>query len=153
MDDLLDLTIEKFWETIPPLWAMVRHHIRATAAERYGLTFEQFHILRHVKKGRRTISQLAEAKNITRPAVSQAVELLVNKRLLMRTQEVDDRRFVTLSLTQAGESLLEAVFSDANTWMKAQLGCPSPEELETVIRSFEILKMVSDKLSGGSNRS
>ena len=53
--------------------------------------------------------QLATAKNISRPAISQAVDVLVNKGLLTRMQSTKDRRYVDLALTDAGDNLLDTV--------------------------------------------
>ena len=91
--------IDRFWETIPPLWGTIRQHIRAQATSQFDISVEQFHVLRYVRRGPNSISDLATAKNISRPAISQAVDLLVNKGLLTRTQSSEDRRFVELSLT------------------------------------------------------
>jgi hypothetical protein len=95
---LLPRTIEKFWETVPPAWNAIRAFIRETAARDFDITVEQFHILRHVAKGSGSISELAQAKHISRPAISQAVDMLVNKGLLTRCQDERDRRFVKLEL-------------------------------------------------------
>jgi DNA-binding MarR family transcriptional regulator len=80
-DNLRELAIDRFWETVPPLWGTIRSHIRSAATGNFDISVEQFHILRHVRKGIGSISELATAKNISRPAVSQAVEALVKKGL------------------------------------------------------------------------
>ena len=136
---LLDQTIDRFWETIPPLWNQVREHIRATASERFGVTVEQFHILRHVRNGRGSISELAEVKRISRPAISQAVDILVNKGLITRTQDTQDRRFVQIELTSAGNALLEAVFQETADWMRLRLAHLTGEELAQAIQGMNIL--------------
>lgn len=141
-DNLNDEAIDRFWETVPPLWCMIRGHIRSTAAARFDLTFEQFHILRHVRKGITSVSDLASAKNISRPAISQAVDVLVNKGLLCRIQNAQDRRFVELSLTPAANELLDAVFKETRSWMKERLQTLSADELSDVIKAFEILHTV-----------
>lgn len=147
-DSLRDQAVDRFWETVPPLWGMVRGHIRSAAAARFGLTFEQFHILRHVRKGSSSVSELALAKNISRPAISQAVDTLVNKGLLARTQAARDRRYVELSLTPAGNDLLDAVFKDTRAWMKERLQPLAAEDLAAIIQAFEILNTVIERPAG-----
>jgi DNA-binding MarR family transcriptional regulator len=147
-DSLRDQAIERFWETIPPLWGMVRRQIRSTAAARFGLTFEQFYILRHIRKGSTSVSELAAVKRISRPAISQAVDILVNKELLTRVQSSKDRRYVTLALTPAGNSLLDAVFKDTNAWMKERMQHLTGEDLAEVIDAFEILNAIVEKPAG-----
>lgn len=137
---LQNQAIDRFWETVPPLWGMIRTHIRAEATKNSDITVEQFHILRHVRRGTGSISELATAKNISRPAISQAVELLVKKGLLTRVQSTQDRRFVELTLTAAGNNLLDTVFQETREWMKKRMKMLSTDELETVARAMEALK-------------
>lgn len=132
--------IDRFWENVPAGWHRVREHLRATATEKFGITVEQFHILRHVRKGAASVSELAEVKQISRPAISQAVELLVEKGHLARTQEVEDRRRMRLALTETGAALLEGIFRANRTWMAARLEAMSPDELAALERGLELFK-------------
>src|SRR5574339_92572 len=97
-EKLREQAVDRFWETMPPLWNTVRSHIRATATANFDITVEQFHVLRYVRRGPGSMSELATAKNISRPAISQAVEVLVKKGLLTRVQNAEDRRYVDLAL-------------------------------------------------------
>jgi len=139
-ENLREQAIDRFWETVPPLWNSVRSHIRATATANFDITVEQFHVLRYVRRGTDSVSELATAKNISRPAISQAVEVLVKKGLLTRVQSKEDRRCVDLVLTEAGNDLLDAVFKETRGWMKERMAGLSPDELETIERSMEIMK-------------
>jgi DNA-binding MarR family transcriptional regulator len=141
---MLDQAIDRFWETVPPLWGTIRSHIRVTATGNFDISVEQFHILRHVRRGRCSISELATAKNISRPAISQAVDLLVNKGMLTRIQSVQDRRFVELALTPAGNDLLDTVFKETRIWMKERMKALSADELDTVVKAMEVLKKMLD---------
>jgi DNA-binding MarR family transcriptional regulator len=137
---LQELAIDRFWEAVPPLWSTIRSHIRAAATGNFDISVEQFHILRHVRKGIGSISELAAAKNISRPAVSQAVEALVKKGLLTRVQSGQDRRYVEVTLTPAGNDLLDSVFKQTRSWMKERMQVMSPMELETIANAMDALK-------------
>lgn len=137
---LRNQAIDRFWETVPPLWGLIRTHIRAAATEKFEISVEQFHILRHVRRGIGTMSELATAKNISRPAISQAVEILVKKGLLTRVQSTQDRRFVELALTGAGNDLLDTVFQETRAWMKERMCNLSAHELDTIAQAMESLK-------------
>jgi len=139
-DLLRDRAIDRFWETIPPLWNLVRSHIRATATGNFDITVEQFHVLRHVRRGVTSMSDLAAAKNISRPAISQTVDVLVKKGLLTRVQSVQDRRVVDLALTEEGIALLDAVFEATREWMKERMSGMSAEELETIAKAMKMMK-------------
>ena len=132
--------IDRFWETVPSLWNTVRSHIRATATAKFDITVEQFHVLRYVRKGTESMSELATAKNISRPAISQAVEVLVKKGLLTRVQSVQDRRYVELALTDAGNNLLDTVFKETREWMKERMQTLTADELETIAKAMEAMK-------------
>jgi DNA-binding MarR family transcriptional regulator len=144
LEKLQDRAIDRFWETVPPLWNTVRFHIRATATAEFDIPVEQFHILRHVRRGICSVSELATAKNISRPAVSQAVDILVNKGLLTRVQSVEDRRYVELALTKTGNDLLDTVFKETRGWMKERMHRLTAGELETIAKALEIMKKMLD---------
>jgi DNA-binding MarR family transcriptional regulator len=139
---LYDRAIDRFWEIVPPLWTFVRSHIRATATTRFDITVEQFHVLRHVRGGMGSVSELAAAKNISRPAISQAVDILVNKGLLTRVQSAQDRRYVELALTDEGNHLLDTVFKETRAWMKERMRVLSAEELELMAKAMEVMKKI-----------
>ncbi len=141
---ITDQALDAFWETVPPLWSQIRAHIRLTATENFPITVEQFQILRLIRTGRTSVSELAAAKNISRPAVSQAVDALAEKGLLTRTQDTNDRRHMQLALTDSGNAMLDAIFDDTRAWMRAKLGAFSNHELEMVIRAMQSLKNMLD---------
>jgi DNA-binding MarR family transcriptional regulator len=139
-DRLREQALDRFWETVPPLWSFVRSHIRATAIGNFDITVEQFHVLRYVRRGTGSISKLATAKNISRPAISQAVDLLVKKGLLTRVQSTADRRYVELALTEKGNALLDTVFKETRGWMKERMSALTSDELDIIAKAMEALK-------------
>lgn len=136
--------LDRFWETVPPVWGQVRAHIRATATERFPITVEQFQVLRLIRTGKASVSEIATARNISRPAVSQAVDVLVNSGMLTRTQATEDRRHVDLALTKAGNELLDVVFSDARAWMREKMADFSEKELDEIVRGLRLLKRMME---------
>ncbi len=86
---------------------------------------------------------MPEAKHISRPAISQAVEILVQKGLVVRQQNPDDRREVRLSLTPAGDALLDALFDRTRQWMAGLFAPLSDAELQTIIVSMDVLKRIT----------
>jgi DNA-binding MarR family transcriptional regulator len=143
-DNLQDKAIDRFWETVPPLWNFVRSHIRATATGKFDITVEQFHVLRYVRRGTDSMSDLATAKNISRPAISQAVDVLVKKGLLIRVHSTTDRRCVELILTEDGNALLDTVFKETRRWMRERMSVLSANELETIAKAMEALKKMME---------
>jgi DNA-binding MarR family transcriptional regulator len=122
------------------LWNTVRSYIRATATANFDITVEQFHVLRYVRRGKDSMGELATAKNISRPAISQAVDVLVHKGLLTRIQSTKDRRYVDVALTDAGNHLLDTVFKETRIWMKGRMSKLTASELETISKAMEVMK-------------
>jgi DNA-binding MarR family transcriptional regulator len=137
--------IDRFWETIPPTWNRISSYIHAAATENFGVTAEQFHILRHIRKGNHSVSDLAEAKQISRPAISQAIDTLVDRGLVARQRSARDRRCVELELTQSGNDLLDAIFKHNRGWLMKKLAILSEDELHSLVCGMEILNKIFAK--------
>lgn len=145
LTDQRQAVIDRFWETIPAVWNLVRNNLRSIASEKFSISVEQFHILRHIRRGITSVSELADVKRISRPAISQAVEALVEKGLITRQQEPGDRRFVKLALTPEGDELLSQVFRENRAWMTARLAPLSAGDLECLMHGLEALKMMLEE--------
>ena len=133
-------TVDSLLETLPPVWERIRSNLRTAATKKFGITLEQFHVLRHIRHGYQSVGDLAEKKQISRSAVSQAVEELVTKGLVTRRQESDDRRCVLLELTRHASAVLDANFQENRIWMKGKMVSLTLEELNSIQHVMEILK-------------
>lgn len=132
--------IERFWETIPPIWRQTRAHIRAVAAERFGLTVEQFQALRRIHKGYDSVSALAEEGRLSRSQASRAVDALVHKRLVTRLTDSVDRRHIHLSLTEKGKQTLSAIFAETEAWLAERFQSLTPEQANQIARVLSLLR-------------
>ena len=139
-NELIQQAIDRFWESIPLTWNQVRGHLRGIATKSYEMSVEQFRILRHIRNGCNSVSELAEAKQISRPAISQAVELLVQQGYISRRQSLEDRRWVELELTDSGNAVLTNIFDRNSQWMFEKLQALSPEQLNSLLAGLEVLK-------------
>jgi len=138
-EQLIPATIEAFWSTIPPVWNRVKGNVRAIAVENFDISVEQFHILRHIRRGLTSVSELAEVKQISRSAVSQAVDILVERGLICRRQNALDRRNIPLELTESGNTLLDTIGEKNRAWMKSQMSSLTVQDLNTLTSAMEIL--------------
>jgi DNA-binding MarR family transcriptional regulator len=138
-EQLIPAAIEAFWGTIPPVWNRVKGNVRAIAVEHYDISVEQFHILRHIRRGLTSVSELAEVKQISRSAVSQAVEILVARGFICRRQYILDRRNIPLELTESGNILLDTIWEKNRAWMKCQMLSLTVQDLNTLTSAMEIL--------------
>ncbi len=136
----LPQTVDSVMDTLPPVWDRIRSNLRAAATQKFGITLEQFHVLRYIRGGYQSVGDLAEKKQISRSAVSQAVEALVARGLVTRRQESADRRCVLLELTARASTVLDANYRENLAWMEGRMRALTPEERVTVQKAMQILK-------------
>lgn len=137
--NLLSSVIDAFWSSIPPVWNTIKTNVRGTAVENYDISVEQFHILRNIRRGITSVSELARVKGISRSAVSQAVEVLVERGLVCRLRNERDRRNIPLELTESGNHLLDAIWERNRAWMRERMAGLTTEELEQLKGALESL--------------
>ena len=138
-EQLIPAAIEAFWSTIPPVWNRVKGNVRAIAVDHYDISVEQFHILRHIRRGLTSVSELAQVKQFSRSAISQAVDILVARGLICRRQNALDRRNIPLELTESGNALLDTIWEKNRAWMKSQMISLTVQDLDTLTYALEIL--------------
>lgn len=141
-EKILQQVIDTFWQTIPPIWHITRAYLHSQAVQHFDITVEQFHILRRIREGRATVSQLADAKHISRAATSRAVDALVNRGLVKRTPDGDDRRRVFLALSDKGQQLIDSMFDSSRSWMAEKFSQLNEDELQLVVQAMENLHLV-----------
>lgn len=135
-------TIDRIWEFLPPVWHQIRCNVRSAAAEAFGVSLEQFHVLRQIKKGLQSVSQLADEKGISRAAASQAVEGLVSRGLVQRTVSTEDRRYIQLEVTEQGGALLDEIYRQNRAWMREKLAVLQPDQLNQIDAALQLLGSV-----------
>jgi DNA-binding MarR family transcriptional regulator len=121
---------------------MIQAHIREVAEEQFNISVDQFHILRLIRRGRNSVSELAEVRDISRPAISQSVDLLVTRGLIFRTTDIQDRRHIKLDLTPDGNALMDAIFGNTRQWMVEKFALLSADEIQAFTFSMDSLKKV-----------
>lgn len=140
IDENLQQSIDKFWEVIPSLWRGVRKHIHDQAVEDYQITLAQFHILRHIRSGMDSVSELAKTGKISRPAISRGGDTLVHKGLVNRSTDAKDRRHIQLSLTDEGETLLNELFGNTRDWMANKMITLTEADLKIIQQGLDALQ-------------
>ena len=137
--------IDKFWESVPPAWRQTRSQIRRTAVEKFQMTEEQFQVLRRIRKGSASVSALAEASQTSRSAVSKAVDSLVRRGLVARSQNQQDRRNLPLALTDEGQRVMDLIYGEAEAWLSTRFAHLTPEETASLLQGLEILRIAFNK--------
>ncbi|NIM48179.1 MAG: MarR family transcriptional regulator [Gemmatimonadales bacterium] len=97
------------------------------------LTFSQLKLLKMVAITEAyTVSNVAAFLGVSNAAASRAVDRLVRRGLLRRTESADDRRAVELSLTPEGHELLSSYDAAASQMLEGIFGRFAPDELRRV---------------------
>jgi DNA-binding MarR family transcriptional regulator len=111
------------------------HYVRET-----GLSMPQFglmmHLYHHRSCGMTEISQHSGASNA---ATSQLVNRLVDKQLVERTENQNDRRSKRLTLTPKGRMLVETSIGERYRWVEELAAHLSRAEQEKVSRALPAL--------------
>lgn len=98
--------VERYIQLTHEVWKRGEALIRDEIGE--VLTNDQHYLLRYIYRQKRcTPTELAAAFSVQKSAITAIINRLVEKNLIKRTQDVDDRRVVYLTLTDQGEFCLK----------------------------------------------
>ena len=128
----LQQTVDVLLDALPTVWDRIRSRFRAAATGKFGITLEQFHVLRHIRKGYHSVGELAEQRQISPSAISQAVDGLVEKGLVTRQQQASDRRCIRLELTPHAAAVLAANSQEIRGWIGQTLAANGQDELARI---------------------
>lgn len=118
------------------------------------LTFRQYRLLERVSQGHATITGLGRLATITLPAVSESVDVLVRKGLLVRRTSEHDRRESRLSLTSSGRRALLAARRALDGLAATILSEVNPRRWGTLARDARIVgARVTEELNAARDRS
>ena len=115
-------------------------HEETEAGYSCGLTFTQCHSLLEIgEKESTTIAELADSLKLDKSTLSRTVESLVNRRLIRRRENSDDRRFKILRLTAKGETVRREIDARADERFGRALKAVPNESREPMLEYLEVL--------------
>jgi long-chain acyl-CoA synthetase len=97
------------------------------ALAKVDLTIAQYRALVQLGEGAEAASSLAAKLAISRPSATAVVEGLVQRGLVDRRQSADDRRRVSVTLTESGERVLAEADEVVRTRLAEILAGASPD--------------------------
>jgi len=103
----------------------------------------QFSVLCRLEEAPRTPGELAEIERVSAPSMTRTVGGLVERGLVERTADPEDRRQVILSLTPQARRLLKDIRRQRDAWMSVRVGHLTPDEQELLQRAAAILTRVA----------
>jgi DNA-binding MarR family transcriptional regulator len=105
----------------------------------------QFSVLCRLEEAPRTPGELAEIEKVSAPSMTRTVAALVERGLVERTADPEDRRQVILSLTPDARTLLKDIRRKRDAWMSVRVGHLTPEEQEILQQASAILTRVANE--------
>lgn len=89
---------------------------------------------------------LAQALGVGAPAVSKIVDQLVERGMVSRQDDLEDRRVVWLRATDEGQALVDRLTLSQMEGLRGVVEALSPTELEVVAEAWRILDKTSARL-------
>lgn len=109
---------------------------------RYGLTFPQFMILRHLRaKGRATAKELADLLGVTPGNVTGLLDRLEREGLVTRARSTEDRRVVYVRLTEEGHQRMDTLRREGPPVVSGLFEGWSVEELQALTAMLERVRL------------
>ena len=109
-------------------------------AKEHNYSMAQLNALFRIKrKGTCGVSDLGEEMGVTSAAASQLLERLVQQGLAVRTEDPQDRRNKLVTLTEAGERLIQESAAAHQSWLTQMADLLSPGEQKQVNAALQLL--------------
>jgi DNA-binding MarR family transcriptional regulator len=110
------------------------------------LSFSQISVLMRLKHaGKSGVSKIGGQLGVTNAAASQAVDRLVHLGLIERIEDPNDRRAKQLTLTKAGQVLIEKGIEARGRWIKGLTDALTPAEQDMIIAALTLLTKAARK--------
>ena len=131
-------------------WAEVFMHRSMRDFKRFmnatGLSFSQINILMRLVHGGSTgVSEIGEKMGVTNAGASQAIDRLVEKGLIERTEDPDDRRAKLLTLTSEGSALIAKGVEARGKWVECLMDTLTLPQQESIISALTLLTEAARK--------
>jgi DNA-binding MarR family transcriptional regulator len=111
-----------------------------------SISISQCHALVEIGRAKSiSLNKLAEVLNLENSTMSRTVNNLVSNELAKRDIDPQDRRYLTISLTDKGQKLYEEIEEDMNLYFKKIYDNLPEGKRDQVLESIEMLLTAIDK--------
>jgi DNA-binding MarR family transcriptional regulator len=118
-------------------------YVKATA-----LSMPQFGVLMRLYHGGScAVSDIGKHMEITSAAASQLIDGLVDKGLLERIENPDDRRAKQISISPKGHTLIQDGMAERYRWVDEMVAGLNAEEQATIIPAIVLLTKAARKMA------
>ena len=132
---------------VPMIFRVIREQLRKHGAREMSLP--QYRTLAFVYRNEgASLSEVCDFIGLTLPTMSTLVDGLVVRGLVNRRTDPEDRRRMTLTLTQAGRARLQSARAATISYLEERLRPLSASDRTTITLSMRIL---TELFAGGKN--
>ncbi|ASA97738.1 MULTISPECIES: MarR family winged helix-turn-helix transcriptional regulator [Anoxybacillus] len=111
------------------------------------ITHDQYYVLRYIyKRGVCTSTELADVFAVNKSAITAMTNRLVEKGMIARGKDEDDRRVISLTLTEKGKMWLVETERKVYELVETMMTKLSHEEIEQFIQTYEKLAMILQEM-------
>lgn len=136
-----DRVAHELIEVIPMVMQALRAEVRRSREP--DLSVLQIRVLAFLNRHPGSpLSAVAEHVGLTLPSMSSQVSGLVGRNLIHRSISAEDRRFVTLTLTDRGYEVMEAALRETEASMTQILGSLDPGERAQLMQALTLLRQI-----------
>lgn len=108
-----------------------------------GLTPSQLSALTSIERhGPMTLGHLAEHERVAPPSITKVVGTLVDRDLVDRVPDPDDRRITRVTVTPAGQDLLDEVRQRKDLWLAARLAELDDDQRARLDAALDVLDVL-----------
>lgn len=97
--------------------------------------------------GASSVNDLANYLGVTMAAVSQLLDPLIDKGLVLRSEDLQDRRKKLIALTEIGKDLVKKSMNTRHAWLSELSGILSDAEKEELLPAIKFLNQRTRELS------
>lgn len=128
----------KYIETIPRCIGLMKPYVRKACESDFS--FSKYRIIGSIESGKVTVSEIAEAMNVSKPAISKLAEYLVQEKFISRHTCSKDRRVSYLKATAKGKKKFQKIRQQASMMFQENLEQKTMAEREKIRKSLETLE-------------
>ena len=132
----------RLWLRLLTCTTMTETLIRSRLRERFGVTLPRFDLLAQLARstGGMTLGDLSRRMMVTNGNVTGLIERLVTDGLVARTPRPEDRRTVTVQLTEAGQRQFAAMAAAHEGWVADAFAGLAGEEITGLMQLLARVK-------------
>ena len=141
MQSSIDECAREVMDTVPIVMRVIRRELRKHGARE--LSVPQYRTLNFLSSHRgASLSEVADHIGLTLPSMSTLIDGLVTRNFAARRTNPDDRRRMTLELTDRGVTTLRTSRNATQEYLSQMFGSVSSEDRSRITKSMRTLRTI-----------